>query len=563
MITEATCTTEGEMKRVCSYPGEEHYEIEKFDARGHDFGYTGICHCNAEAQITPPTEDYLTPDTPNSGIYGLGNDPYDRYTLSAGNCYELEIHSDGKTWFEVSIPEPGQYAIVSTDSNVNNITLAHHNGSAAFIIETPDYTARTLDDGNFLYTFSCSELYWSESWSQFFSLNGFAGETTKFCIVKIGEPAWQASYVYVQMEAKELTSVTVPETSTGALATEVPYDTDFFYDSDKGYYCMPNGSPIYAAITKKVARQFGGGAVAFTDLLKEGASLSLGAGTLPSGDYLVYDYSSFLMLDPNLDGSNTNTNSYQNYVNSDGLYPVTQELYKFLKLWTEKNPPAEPPTGNNADNAWLAPCFYYEQLVPGTEKYPIALTTPGTYTIAAEDTSRVYYTFTYNPNTAAQGSYSTICKITVNELQTVRLFIDTLTFDNTDTVQGIKDLYFEANSATPFIFSLKKRSSTSPITFTIEIVESEPISLGDVTLQPAEILMLTGEKTYKVTYSYTATEAGTLTLTTDSTAQIYVGDTYLENQVGSTAVAEGETVTITVSASSADAINANLSFTAE
>ena len=111
---------------------------------------------------------------------------------------------------------------------------------------------------------------------------------------------------------------------------------------------------------------------------------------------------------------------YQNYVNSDGLYPVNQELYEFLNLYVKINPIADM-VGDSS--AWLAACYEYINAVPGSEDFPYEVTetfevttkrsgityykltpaTAGTYTISVSGTTDGYVYFN---DTKYEGEFS-------------------------------------------------------------------------------------------------------------------------------------------------------------
>lgn len=568
LVNDASCTEQGKMVRYCVY-NEAHEEYESFAARGHDYGTTGICgRCREEATIpaTDANAVYIDPALSSSNVNGTGN-KYEWYQLSVDGYYEVEIvsSSEGKNevWFQFSVPQVGQYAIVST-SNPSNVEATQYSASIAGIYNPAP--ARVLEDGNFIGTVNCSKQYSGANdlanWRATFCLTGAAGSIVKFRIVKIAEPAWVPGYVTVDVEAKQI-SGKAPEGAQGTSPTAVPYDAEYFYDEEAGYYRMGTkakpGNVIYVAITANASRLLG--EISFVKIQEEGNNLALSGGKLPSGDYLSYNYVPFLMTDATYGGTE---NSYQAFVNSDGLYPVNQELYTFLQRYVAKNPPS----GVAAEKAWLAACYYYKQLTPGSAENPIKLTTLGTFTAQQYDGMEyIYYTFTYDPNPDATGTVSTYCTISCNA-ENVALIIGNRTYKNQSGVINIKDIAFEANSAAGVTFRLITLDlDIRAFNVTIDILKGSkdvPLTLsadasGNATLTPIEILSISGENVYQATYVYVPATSGTLTLTTSADAQILIGDVSVTDGSGSITVTAGEAVTIHVTATDVTPIAVNLS----
>lgn len=561
LVKEADCTTKGVKARYCA-ENSEHVDYETFAARGHNYGNTGVCiTCETEASLPAPKTNptYLNPNDPDDRIYGNGED-FDRYLLYVGDYCEIEMGSED-IWFEFPVDEPGQYAVISTE-NAGGVEIERYDASAHYITPTP-YPGRELADGNFVATVLCAENLWSTSWTATFCLDGSDGDVVRFYIVKIADAAWTPSYVTVNMEAKELSGVAA-NGAEGTVPADVPYDSEYFYDEESGYYRMGTaedpGEIIYAAISSSATRLMG--EMAFTGLPEAGASISLDGGVNIEGNYLVYNYAPFMYSEPLHGGSE---NSYAAFANEDGLHPVTKELHDFLQHYVSENAPSVPPEEGFEANAWLAPCYYYTKLQAGSEAYPIEITELGAFqAVPYNGDEYVYYTFTYDPNPEATGATTTYCTISVST-DNVRLRIGGNTYDNANGSFGIDKIPFETNSETGITFSFLSREwSTDPINVTIELLEGssdDPITLetlGEVTLTPIAILSATGTVSYEAYYAYTATEAGTITLSTTSNAQFLLNESVLENGSASVIVAAGETVTVYVSATSADPVSVTL-----
>jgi hypothetical protein len=140
--------------------------------------------------------------------------------------------------------------------------------------------------------------------------------------------------------------------------------------------------------------------------------------------------------------------------------------------------------------------------------------------------------------------------------------------------EGDINLVVEVGATEKLIFSCKDLDMTNKV---IDIIITEvlgtyvnPIEITSLA-QPIEITpvqIVASETTkYEVCYAYTVTESGTLTLTTDSTAVIMLGNVEVVDGTATLTVeysTEDPTlnvIKILVTATSADAFNATLSFT--
>lgn len=576
-----TCTDAGEMTEVCKYNTEHTRAVESIPARGHNYNNNGLCDCGQEPTIPPlPTEGYITPTASNSGVklscpsepYGM----YNRYMLALDTPYTAEItateaydentltyYTDYAFWFEFNVPEPGQYAVISHD-NPNHLTIeVYLTASSVGAVATP-VAGRTLSDGNFLVTKNFEISGFTTEWISVCRIRGTeVGQTVNFSIVKIDEPAWAPVSQYVEMQATQINGKKAPEGAVGTKPTEIPYESEnIYYDETDGYYHLESGEIIYAAISMPAPRQFSGN-MAFTNLLDAGTAKNfrIHMTTLPNGNALIYDYIPFILADPTAEGLNYNENSYQAMANSDGLYPVTQELYEFLKLHATYNPPFAAPTAEYKDNAWLAVCYYYKALTPGTEEYPVTLEGAGDYTVQQVEEFTDYY-FRVKPEMGEETLYT----ITVNTYN-VTLYIGSVQYANTANELRIQNIPFKATATDDLVFYCFDRSNQKrEINITISPMtgsKESPIALpteSSVSLQPIKIQTGANSYAYEVNYVYTATQTGKLTLTSDTTAAITLEDATLTNGSASINVVSGATVTLHVSATNANAITASFAW---
>lgn len=587
LIKPAKCEEIGAMVRYCT-DDNTHKEVVEIEAKGHDYANNGLCACGKTPDLPNlPDSGYVNITKAESGIAlsqsaNLGNDTYNRYVLTTDTLYTAETmawtYEDPETfittteyacWIQFSIPEPGQYALISK-SNPNDLTIFRYDASAHYV-NPKAWEGGILADGNFISTVSVNEKYFNEQWLTVCCIKGTApGQTVDFTIVRIDEPAWAPTTIYEQITAKDIDGVKAPEGAVGTKPAEVPYETDgIYFDEDKGYYCMPDGSTIFVAITKKAARQFGGGNTAFSDLLNAGSESNfiIHTSTLPNGNPLVKVYTTMFLANPY--GEGYNENSYEAQVNSDGLYPVTKELYEFLKLHANHARPATAPSAEYADNAWLAACYYYKAMDLGSQEYPLEITEAGTYTIQQYDADADYY-FTVKLNAGALSTY----KISINTYN-VRLYIGTTYYANSNSELNIQNLCFESSAVNSIVFHVyDTKFAQNPIEVVIKEVAgsyTNPIEIeanGEtVSMQPVQITTVEATTKYEVYYIYNITQSGKLTLTTDSTATIMLGGTEVVN--GSTTIdvvydteaPENNVIMICVTSTNTDVVNATLTFT--
>ena len=583
LTVPATCTTDGEMAEVCKYDSTHVKNATAIPARGHDYNDNGLCECGKEPTIpTLPTQGYINPASdPNYSLHNsdlAAMEIYNRYALAVDTPYTaelqtteyyddntLEYYTEYAFWFHFSIPEPGQYAIIS-HSNPNGLNITRYDANAQYV-NPAKLEGRIMDDGNFIVTVSCSETYFNNEWLTVACIRGVAeGQTVNFSIVRIDEPAWESQTI---VETKEAQNINGKKASVGAIGTkptEVPYDAEGIYFSEEdGYYHLATGEVIYMAVSKPSPRQFGNGSTALTTLSTvEGtvSNFNIHILNLPSGDKLVHNYLSMIMADPTNEGLTYNENSYQAQQNADGLYPVTQELYEFLHLHAQKQAPYSKPSAAYSDNAWLALCYYYKELPLGSAEYPETFTGAGTYTVTQTDAYEDYYFQVTTPN-GQEGFYT----ITVNTYNVI-LYIGETQYSNTASELRIVEIPFKAGSQSITFYCRDRSEANRPIEFTIAEMagsRNNPIPVENtttLTAQPVKIHTVDGFS-YEVYYAYTATENGTLTLTSENAdAIIQLGVSTLEEGTVSVEVTAGETVLIYVKNADGNAVNMELSFSA-
>ncbi len=419
LVRAADCETKGiKVRRCTNHQGATHEDYEFFAAREHSYDSQGVCEV-CEKELVLPTPDaganYIDPADPDNEIWGtgtqyseLGVENSGKYEFWTGEYYTITIGNSGECWFRFGVDEPGQYAVIST-SNPSEVSLQQYTENAGNNFENGE--TKYFDDGNFLAVVRCTELYFNVNWSSAYRLTGNAGDTVKFYITKVAPAPWEAGYEYVDKFATQIDGKKAPEGDAGKTPVDVPYTATYFYDEACGYYRMGSKSNpaeiIYMAITANMPRLLGDNS--FVGLQESGSGLRFHIGNTVEGDYIMGAFEPMIYNDPDYNGTEE---SYQSYVNSDGLYPVTQELYDFLQLYTKRNTPIEEPDEGYESNAWLSACFYYDAIVQGSAKYPIQLNTIGNYTAKQLSVyDKVYYQF--KPAFSLTNSASLTCTITV------------------------------------------------------------------------------------------------------------------------------------------------------
>ena len=421
-VTQPTCTEDGEKTR---FKLEDPTEMETapIAARGHNYSENnGTCKtCGDQAVIPPLTGDEEFPlidtctHTDDEFYSGLCNceykgrgEEYSRLELTEG-CYTVEtmknLEVNNAIWLSFSIQEAGQYMLYSVDNN-GKATAIRHDANAQYV-NPNGKDARVDDNGDFYSYVSCTENYFNKEWRATYCIKAKAGTLVKICFVKIGDPVWEPKSIYSYVYPTEINGKKAPNGGAGYEKTVVPYDSKYYYSDPAtggdGYYHLQTGEIIFAAINSSPERLLLNGC--FNNIHFEGSALTLPNGITADGDYNVLNYVPFIMncmynddifaTDENGNALiNPNKNCYQNYCNTDGLYPVNAELFKFLNLYVQKNKPidsaiTEEDWEKQAPWLWLSACYFYAPIDEGTQENPLTLTV-GTYQLSLPQADDFY-----------------------------------------------------------------------------------------------------------------------------------------------------------------------------
>ena len=406
--TDNLCTQSGQLSRVCTECNAK--ETQTVAARGHTYE-DGICKiCETPFAFPTLKENPTYTDAWDVSIRGNGS-AFDRKELKANVYYTMEIpvtdeeQEDYGVWISVPVSGPGQYALLTIGS-ANGVAIDRFDASDYYI--NPDYdTAIEHENGASYSIVNCGTAYWHSTWRATWRFTADTAATVKFVIVRIADEEWAPKSLHETAIPTQINNVTADEPPAGYTAVPVNYDAEYYFDEWNEVYRLGTkenpGEVIYLAIDTAATRLFG--EKMFTNIQEDGNNLSFSIGTDEQGNYLIRDYHSFLLA-----AESTNGNAYENFVNSKGTYPVTQELYEFLRLYTQKNRPIDIPDdvwNNESDReqkAWLAPCYYYRELTPGSEDNPFMITELGDFTANTPKFDIVYFTIAYQDETGAPTS---------------------------------------------------------------------------------------------------------------------------------------------------------------
>lgn len=379
VLSQATCTTAGSKERICTVCSTK--ERVEMPARGHIYenGFCSVCNDGPAFPADAGDTALLQP------LSGTGTEE-ERLECVEG-YYEFTIPSSRALWLSFAISEPGQYALYSV-GETNGCTITQHAASPQYIVK-PGTPCATLEDGTIYSSVECSETFFNPYWRATFCLSGIKNATIKLRFARIADPSWEPEIQEEVVFAKEINGVKAEDPAAGYSATEVPLTSSYFYDEGCGYYRMGTaenpGAIIYAAITSDAPRLHGNGN--FVSTLETSNPFKLSLGQMPDGNYYVKNYAfmitncqyeikdgiAYFLTDDDYNKiSDPAATCYQNYVNGDGMYPVTQELYDFLVLYTKIHPPVIWENGTEGEQ-WLTACYYYSEIPLGSINNPQSL----------------------------------------------------------------------------------------------------------------------------------------------------------------------------------------------
>ncbi|MBQ7924017.1 MAG: hypothetical protein IJ329_01775 [Clostridia bacterium] len=376
------------------------------------------------------TYDATSTETPGS--------EFNRYQGVEG-YYEISLQAGKTRYYSFSVSQAGQYALTTLEEKTG-LTIERCDASEHYISPNT-YPATVQEDGTLYSYVHCSTTHFNEYWRATYKISSTVDGIVKIRFERVGDPLREPEQIITSVTAQEIVGKAQNYSSEYAV-TETPWliseSPSYFYDEDyemtftdletgeektaKGFYRYGNKNDntapvIWVKLTDTPTRLFE--SATFATIQYEGNNLSLQTGIADNGDYLINNYVDFIMNNgadmyyPVDENGNTAKDPvpvegddkmlcYMNVTNSDGMYPVNQELFTFLNYYVSIKPPIfEEGVTVDKSNYWLAPCYYYELQVQGSEGYPLILA-DGENTVSAT-TTNVYYKL--NSETATQYTF--------------------------------------------------------------------------------------------------------------------------------------------------------------
>ncbi len=424
------CTKDATLSRACTECG--HTETQTVKKRAHAYR-DGVCSiCEIPFDFPVLKENPSCVDVWGNSTYGSGT-AFSRKRLKTNTYYTMEMPvSDLETefpgiWLSVSVETPGQYALLTVGS-ANGVAINRYDASEHYI--NPDcVTANVHANGASYSIVNCGEKVWNEQWSATWNFTTETAATVKFVIVKISDEEWEPKALHQAAISQQINNVKADNPPASHTAVPVDYNANYYFDEWNEVYRLGTkenpGEVIYLAVTTPATRLFG--EQTFASIQENVNNLSLSIGKDEQGNYLIRDYDSLLLA-----SAAANGNAYENFVNSRGMYPVTQELHEFLQLYTQKNRPIDIPNSlldneeEYAKKAWLAPCYCYQEIEPGTKDNPYVIDKLGNFEASPEMFDFVYFKIKYTDESGSSVNTLTISCDNPNAMLTI----------NGETMQG-------------------------------------------------------------------------------------------------------------------------------
>ena len=387
-----------------------------------DSDWASISYTYTDPYIAPP--EWARRPTLSSFTSGTGTE-YNRFDGTVG-YYEINLTAGKEVYYSFSVPQSGQYALV-TNEKKTGLSITRYDASTQYLGEA--HPAKALENGTLYSYVHCNDAHFNEEWRATYKISCTTNGKITIRFVRVADPLPLPERHVTNVPAQEIVGKT-QDLSSAFVPVEVPWlasdEPQYFYDADyemtfndlktgeektaKGFYRMGTeenpGEVIYAAITSAPSRYLG---AAFSTIQYERDNLTLHIDTDVDGNYHFNSYIDFIMNNGGLSDNSEEGNGplpgdsemlcYMNVANKDGMFPVNQELFEFLSLYTSLNKPVLD-DGVNVDKKdyWLAPCYYYVEQELGSKKNPIQLEL-GENTISLEMMVNKYYTLALTDST--------------------------------------------------------------------------------------------------------------------------------------------------------------------
>lgn len=380
-----------------------------------DSDWAQITYNYTDPYIAPP--EWARKPTLSAFISGDGGE-YSRFEGTVG-YYEITLTPNTPKYYSFEIPNEGQYALV-TNQPKTGLTIERCDASAQYISPVT-HPALELEDKTLYSYVHCPASHYSTSWRATYKITCTTNANITIRFVRVGDALKEREKFITNVTAKEIAGKAQDMPISHAKA-EIPWTTadapTYFYDENyemtftdletglpttkKGFYRLgqagdSNAPVIWVAITSATERYLG---EAFSQIQYKGDNLTLLVDTDVDGNYHMESYVDFIMNNGGLvDNANgglpvegdSKMACYMNVANTDGLYPVNQELFDFLNTYTElNNPILDEGVSVNKEDYWLAPCYYYVEQELGSQANPIVLS-EGENTVTLPEMASVFY----------------------------------------------------------------------------------------------------------------------------------------------------------------------------
>lgn len=299
---------------------------------------------------------------------GGNGSAYERYQAVEGTYKITVTEEDQEQYISFFPSKTGTWAIESSGAtNVINPKVSFYNASVEYLGNpVAEHDDKSETNKNFYYEFEVKPVFYYGITDE----NGSAVVNPEYrdtFMVQIDDETISSYPVTFDITFKFVSDYYTPEkeyTRYDVETTEtlskfpdrpsnvefktVPYAANPVYNETDGFYHIgsKDGELIMVRITQVATRLFD---TSFT-LVNANRNCLL-IQTLENDEIVLYDYSDLII------------NVYPQYCNNDGVYPVNQELYRFLNMYiVENRNDVNIPSSTPTEKKWLAPCYYYKQV---------------------------------------------------------------------------------------------------------------------------------------------------------------------------------------------------------
>lgn len=448
-ITSATAMTDSEKTafaaKYSGYTADSDlnaYHFEKQLGAGESAYYAITPTVSGDYQFYRNDTAYYSYSDFGLGFSKQGNMFPAEFNMQAGKTYYFNVNNTGDSTInaEFVMEEPAASYSKITKAGTVNVTISKADTNAVIEI-TPEKGSsyKLTAQGANLAIASCASSYYAENYSH----EENAYKTNPECSDKLTEDKIGGS-LYFSVAVKNAASypftfevtvekiadlknttnvVPVTETLkafddvTDKYLTALPYGSTLYYDTVNHYYRLNDatGPAVVVMLTENAERLDLVGGLVYLEEENPGlrnspyifdVTSNTDKADMEKGN-TYNDYRTMLrgfadyQFKPNSQGgydyvrpSVKGQNCYANYVNSDGVYPLTKELETFLKAFAAANEYSI--LSATAGNEWQFACYYYSDEAPAENdiivgKYEqVSMAGTKTLTVNADGTYSIF-----------------------------------------------------------------------------------------------------------------------------------------------------------------------------